>query len=175
MRREYWYLITAGILYGVITPGGQFLLDRGLSLYEVTFYRSLIVFLILLPVVFIGRRRLMIKRREVPFYALYGLIGGLLELLLFTGIALGVPVAITVLLLYTQPVWTIFIGRAILGESLTRVKLLSAVLGVTGMVILFGSWQTASTGSVYGIAAALASGLLLSFWAKRAPCSTFIT
>ncbi|HVY55882.1 MAG TPA: DMT family transporter, partial [Thermodesulfobacteriota bacterium] len=137
MQREYWYLISAGVLYGIITPGGQFLLDRGLSLYEVTFYRSFIVFLLLLPVVLTGRSRFMIKRGEIPFYALYGLIGGLLELLLFTGVALGVPVAITVLLLYTQPVWTIFIGRIILGERLNRVKILSAILGIAGMVILF--------------------------------------
>ena len=164
MQREYWYLITAGILYGIITPGGQFLLDRGLSLYEVTFYRSLLVFVTLLPVVLMQRARFMIKGNQIPFYALYGLIGGLLELFLFTGIALGVPVAITVLLLYTQPVWTIFIGRVILGENLTRVKLLAAALGLAGMAILFRSWETASGGSVYGIAAALAAGLLLSLW-----------
>ena len=164
MQREYWYLIIAGILYGVITPGGRFLLDRGLSLYEVSFYRSLLVFVMLLPVVLLQRGRFMMKRNEVPFYALYGLIGGLLELFLFTGVALGVPVAITVLLLYTQPVWTIFIGRVVLGERLNRVKLLSAILGIAGMVILFQSWETASSGSVYGIAAALAAGLLLSLW-----------
>lgn len=164
MQREYWYLITAGVLYGIIAPGGQFLLDRGLSLYEVSFYRSLLVFVMLLPVVLLRRGRLMMKGNQIPFYALYGLIGGLLELFLFAGIALGVPVAITVLLLYTQPVWTIFISRIILGEALTRVKLISAALGIAGMVILFQSWETASAGSVYGIAAALAAGLLLSFW-----------
>jgi len=114
--------------------------------------------------VLVQRGRFMMKRKEIPFYVLYGLIGGLLELFLFTGIALGVPVAITVLLLYTQPVWTIFMSRVLLGERLTRVKLLSVALGIAGMVILFESWQTASAGSVYGIAAALAAGLLLSLW-----------
>lgn len=164
MQREYWYLIIAGILYGIIAPGGQFLLDRGLSLYEVSFYRSLLVFVILLPVVLIRRGRFMPGRDKIPFYALYGLIGGLLELFLFTGIALGVPVALTVLLLYTQPVWTIFIGRLVLGERLSRVKLLSALLGLAGLIILLQSWETGSAGSLYGIVAALAAGVLLSLW-----------
>lgn len=164
MQREYWYLITAGILYGIIAPGGQLLLDRGLSLYEVSFYRSLLVFVILLPVVLIRPGRFMLNRDKIPFYALYGLIGGLLELFLFTGIALGVPVALTVLLLYTQPIWTIFIGRLVLGERLTGVKLLSALLGLAGLVVLLQSWEAGSAGSLYGIAAALAAGVLLSLW-----------
>jgi len=174
MQREYWYLIIAGILYGIIAPGGQFLLDRGLSLYEVSFYRSLLVFVILLPVVLIKPGRFMLRRDKIPFYALYGLIGGLLELSLFTGIALGVPVALTVLLLYTQPVWTIFIGRLVLGERLTRVKLLSALLGLAGLIILLQSWETASAGSLYGIAAALAAGVLLSLWVILGKRSTML-
>jgi drug/metabolite transporter (DMT)-like permease len=164
MRREYWYIIIAGILYGVIAPGGQFLLDRGLSLYEVSFYRSVLVFVFLLPVVLVMPDRYMLKRDKIPFYALYGLIGGLLELSLFTGIALGVPVALTVLLLYTQPVWTIFIGRLVLGERLTRVKLASVLLGLAGMSILLQSWETGQAGSLAGIAAALAAGVMLSLW-----------
>jgi drug/metabolite transporter (DMT)-like permease len=174
MQREYWYLIIAGILYGIIAPGGQFLLDRGLSLYEVSFYRSLLVFVILLPVVLIKPGRFMLRRDKIPFYALYGLIGGLLELSLFTGIALGVPVALTVLLLYTQPVWTIFIGRLVLGERLSRVKLLSALLGLAGLVILLQSWEAGSAGSLYGIAAALAAGVLLSLWVILGKRSTML-
>ncbi len=163
MQREYWYVILAGILYGSIAPGGQFLIDRGLSQYEVSFYRSLLVFVMLLPVVLI-KPRYMLRRDKIPFYALYGLIGGLLELSLFSGIALGLPVALTVLLLYTQPVWTIFFGRLFLGEKITSVKLVSVLLGIAGMVVLFESWETASGLPLPGVAAALAAGVLLSLW-----------
>ncbi|MEW6144826.1 MAG: DMT family transporter [Thermodesulfobacteriota bacterium] len=164
MHREYWYIIIAGILYGVIAPGGQFLLDRGLSLYDVSFYRSLLVFVFLLPAVLMRPGRYMLKWDKIPFYALYGLIGGLLELSLFTGIALGVPVALAVLLLYTQPVWTIFIGRAVLGERLTRVKLASVLIGLAGTAVLLQSWEAGQAGSLFGVAAALAAGVLLSLW-----------
>jgi drug/metabolite transporter (DMT)-like permease len=164
MHREYWYIIIAGILYGVIAPGGQFLLDRGLSLYDVSFYRSLLVFVFLLPAVLSRPGRYMLKGDKLPFYALYGLIGGLLELSLFTGIALGVPVALAVLLLYTQPVWTVFMGRAVLGERLTRVKLASVLLGLAGTAVLLQSWEAGQAGSLYGVAAALSAGVLLSLW-----------
>jgi drug/metabolite transporter (DMT)-like permease len=108
--------------------------------------------------------RYMLKGNKIPFYALYGLIGGLLELSLFTSIALGVPVALAVLLLYTQPVWTIFIGRVALGERLTRVKLASVLLGLAGTAVLLQSWEAGQAGSLYGVAAALSAGVLLSLW-----------
>jgi drug/metabolite transporter (DMT)-like permease len=163
MRKEYWFIILAGVLYGTITPGGQFLMGRGLSLYEVTFYRSLLVFVFLLPVVLLNLSY-MPKKNMIPFYAVYGLVGGLLELLLFTGLALGVPVALAVLLLYTQPVWTVFIGRLLLEERITLVKLGSIFLGLSGTAILLESLGTGRTGAVTGIAAALAAGMLLSLW-----------
>ena len=163
MRKEYWFIILAGVLYGTITPGGQLLMERGLSLYEVTFYRSLFVFVILLPVVLL-KPAYMLKKDKILFYAVYGLIGGLLELLLFSGLALGVPVALTVLLLYTQPVWTVFIGRLLLGEKITIVKLVSVFLGLGGTAILLKSWETDQVGTMTGIAAALAAGMLLSLW-----------
>lgn len=162
MRREYWYLILAGLFYGTIAPGGQYLLDRGLSLFEVSFYRSLFVGLILLPVV-LNRLDLMVRRDKLAFFALYGLIGGLLELAMFAGLALGVSVALVVLLLYTQPVWTIFIGRLALGERITRRKSAAAALGVAGLACLLKSWESDS-GPAAGIVCALFSGLLLSLW-----------
>ena len=162
MRREYWYLILAGIFYGTIAPGGQYLIDRGLSLFETAFYRPFIVGLVLLPVV-LAKRDLMPARSALWFLAVYGLIGGLLELALFAGLALGVPVAIVVLLLYTQPVWTIFIGRAALGEEITARKLISAALGLAGLVCLMRSWE-AGAGSYIGVACGLLSGILLSLW-----------
>ncbi|HML94387.1 MAG TPA: DMT family transporter [Thermodesulfobacteriota bacterium] len=164
MRREYWYLILAGIFYGTIAPGGQLLLGRGLSLFETAFYRPFIVGLILLPAV-LARRDLMPGRGALGPLAVYGLVGGLLELALFAGLALGVPVAIAVLLLYTQPVWTIFIGRLALGEEITGRKLVSAVLGLVGLACLLQSWEAgAGPASYIGIACGLLSGILLSLW-----------
>ena len=162
MRREYWYLILAGIFYGTIAPGGQFLIDRGLSLFETAFYRPLIVGLVLLPLV-LWNKKLMAGRGTLGFFAVYGLIGGLLELAMFAGLALGVPVAIVVLLLYTQPVWTIFIGKAALGEEITKRKVVSAFLGLAGLVCLLPAWE-AGAASYIGIACGLVSGILLSLW-----------
>ncbi len=171
MRKEYWLLILSGIFYGTITPGGHLLMDRGLNLYEVSFYRSLMVFLMLLPVV-LFRPGYLIKWDKLPFYIVYGLVGGVLELLMFAGIALGVPVAIVVLLLYTQPIWTVIIGSLSLGESITKVKLVSVLLGLLGLVFLLRSWETDGGGSLTGILCALTGGILLSFWVVLGKRST---
>lgn len=163
MRKEYWLLILSGIFYGAITPGGHFLMDSGLSMYEVSFYRALLVFLVVLLIVIV-RPRYMVRRDKVPFYVLYGLVGGLLEIFMFSGLAFGVPVAVVVLLLYTQPIWTIFIGRFMLGEKITFAKLAAVILGFLGLVLLLGSWETGSGGSFAGIVCSLLSGVLLAFW-----------
>ncbi len=173
MRMEYWFLVLSGIFYGVITPGGQFLMNSGLSMYEVSFYRSFLVFLIMLVVV-LYEHRFMMKWDKIPFFALYGLVGGLLEILMFSGLALGVSVAIVVLLLYTQPIWTIFIGRFMLGEKITIVKLAAVLLGLMGLVFLLRSWETDSGGSLAGIICALLSGVLLAFWVIMGKRSTIL-
>lgn len=173
MRKEYWFLILSGLFSGTITPGGHFLMDSGLSMYEVSFFRSLLAFFIILPVV-LGRPRYMIRRDKIPFYTLYGLVGGFLEIMMFSGIALGVPVAVVVLLLYTQPVWTIFIGRFTLGERITGAKLAAVILGLLGLVLLLRSWEAGSGGSFAGIVCALLSGVLLAFWVILGKKSTML-
>jgi len=163
MRFEYLALILSGILSGTITPGGQFFIDRGFSLYEVSLYRALFICIILLPVVLL-RRRFLIQKQMLPFYLLYGLVGGILVLFMFAGLSYGVPVAMVVLLLYTQPVWTIIIGRFVLSEPITLTKLIASLLGVSGLLILLRPWEGGSIQSNIGVICALLSGVLLSVW-----------
>ncbi len=162
-NRYLWLIVISGILSGTITPGGQYLIGEGLSLFEVSLYRSLFIGLILLPVLLVYRQY-MIKKRMVLFFTVYGLIGALLELFMFGGLALGVPVAVVVLLLYTQPIWTIIFGSLFFHERITPKKIVSVLLGVVGVAILLNSWGAQSEFSVLGIGCALLSGVFLSLW-----------
>jgi drug/metabolite transporter, DME family len=74
------------------------------------------------------------------FFVVYGLIGGLLELAMFGGIALGVHVAVVALLLYTQPIWTIIFGRLLLREGISTKKLLAVVVAMSGIILLVRPW-----------------------------------
>lgn len=163
MSREYWFVIIAAVLYGAITPGGQFFSDIGLSLFEISVYRVLFISLIILPIVLI-KREYLIRREMLSFFAIYGLIGALLELAQFGGIVLGIPVAIVILLLYSQPIWTILFARIMLNESITLRKIISAAIAFTGVVILLKSWEIKSFDSALGIICSLLGGIILSLW-----------
>ena len=163
MRKEYFWLIISGILYGTITAGGQLFVNLGFSLYEITFYRILSV-LILTSLIILFRTDLLIRKNQIPFFALYGLIGALLGLTMFGGLIYGVPVSIVALLLYTQPIWTTILGKYTLDEPVTPRKIVSVIIGIVAVILLFNSWNSDFKGSETGILIALAGGFLLSLW-----------
>lgn len=163
MKKGIWLIILSGILYGTITPGAQILINRGFASLGISFFRSFFVTVLLLPVV-LKNKRFLPERKQLPFFIIYGLNGAALEVMMFASLALGVPVALVALLLYSQPVWTIFLGKIFLNESITRRKLLAAVVGFSGIAVLVKSWEVGSVESVFGIILAIGAGFLLSIW-----------
>ena len=148
----------SAILFGLITVGGKFFHIRGLSLFEISIYPSLIGSLLLFP----AARAL--HTGLVPFFLLYGLVGACLQIFQFGGIVLGVPVAVVALLLYTQPLWTTILGRVFLKERIEPSHWVSLGLALLGVVILIKPWQVSSAGPVLGLTMALLGGLCLSLW-----------
>lgn len=163
MKKAYILIIISGILYGTITPGGELLLNKGFSFIDVSFYRALFISVLIIPVLLL-RPVYIFPAAMIPFFAIYGLIGGLLEAAMFASLYLGVPVALVVFFLYTQPVWTILTGRFFLGERIYKRHLLAVASGITGMLILVRSWEVKSTESTAGVIIALIAGFLLSLW-----------
>ena len=163
MEKEYWFVILAAILYGTITAGGQFFVNLGLSLYEISLYSVTAVSLILLPIILI-KRKYLIKKELLLFFVIYGLIGGLLQLAQYGGLILGVPVAIVALLLYSQPIWTTVFGKLMLKEAITLKKIAAVAIAIAGVAVLLKPWDIISVGPILGIISALLGGVLLSLW-----------
>lgn len=163
MKSEYSLIIISGILYGTITPGAELLLEEGFTLIDVSFYRAFFISVLILPA-FLVRPKYMFPLAMTPFFIVYGLIGGLLETAMFASLYLDVPVALVVFFLYTQPVWTIIMGKFFLGEKIHKRHILAVIFGVTGIFILVRSWDIDSARSVAGVVIALFAGFLLSLW-----------
>lgn len=151
------------MLYGSITVGGRWFAERGLSLFEISLVGVGFTALLLAPVLW-WRPDLRLRRRQLGFFVAFGMIGGALQLAQFGGIVAGVPVAVVALLLYTQPIWTVLLGRWILGEAITPRKLLAAALALVGTVVLLEPFESVGRHPPLGLAAALAAGLFLSLW-----------
>lgn len=163
MKKDYLYLIIAGIFSGVIVFGGKVFSNLGLSLYEIAIFPLVITLIIMLPYVFIKRQYLPSKDLFWVWVG-YGLIGALLTLAEYTGVILGVPVAIAVLLLYTQPLWTIIFSSLFMKEKTTKNQILACFIVLTGIVVLVNPFNIKEIGTIPGLIIALIGGILLSGW-----------
>lgn len=160
---HYLAVMAGAAFYGGITVGGRYFADLGYSLLQISLTGTLFGSLMLLPVL-VCCPRYRIRPTEWLFFAGFGVAGALLQITQFAGIVLGVPVALVALLLYTQPIWTVILGRVWLGEPVTRPKIIALALAVVGTAVLVDPTGAASGHSRLGLGAALLAGLMLSFW-----------
>jgi drug/metabolite transporter (DMT)-like permease len=129
-----------------------------------TAFSMLILVFCVLPVVLINRKYL-IPRRQVPFFIIYGLIGACAEIAEFWGLFVRVPVAVVAFLLYTQPIWTVFLSRLLLKEPMSYRKTFATVLAMSGVaVLLHASWSGMLDATALGLTAALFGGVCFAFW-----------
>jgi len=163
MKKPYIFVAISAILYGYITVGGRLLADLGFSLYEVSLFPMLTAALLLSLMRPLETRRLFGPGAR-QFFIVYGLIGALLQITQYGGILLGVPVAVVAMLLYTQPIWTMLMGRLWLGEPITKVKLVALALAVAGVVALLDPTGISGNYPPLGLLSALAGGIILGLW-----------
>lgn len=161
MQKEYLYVVLTGILSGFIVFAGQGFVNMGLSLYEIAIIPYSLSLIFLVP--FLFKKEYRFEKRLVWLLILYGVISALSVLTEFGGVVLGIPVAIVVLLLYTQPLWTILIGRVFLKEKLTKETIIACIIVLAGIFILI---NPAKTGFYFkpGILVALLGGIMISLW-----------
>lgn len=150
--------------YGGITVGGRYFAGHGFSLLEISLNGTLFASVLLAPWVLL-RRDLRPRREDLDVYLGFGLVGAALQLTQFGGIVAGVPVAVVALLLYSQPVWTVVLGRVLLAEPVTPAKIAAGGLALAGTVVLLDPWNLSPRSlPVWGLVSALAAGLMLSLW-----------
>jgi drug/metabolite transporter (DMT)-like permease len=163
MNKDYWIIIISAIIFGLIIPGGQFFFNLGFSLYEVSTYSLLFIFILTTPFLII-KRTMPFHKNNFVFYVIYGLIGALLQLTQFGGMIFGTPVAIVAILIYTQPIWTTIFGKIFLNEKITKMKTIAVLIAFVGTFIIISPWKINNIGSIIGIISALLAGIFLSLW-----------
>ncbi|MCK5023978.1 MAG: EamA family transporter, partial [Candidatus Aenigmarchaeota archaeon] len=162
MEREYWLVTISAILSGGIIFGSRLFAEIGLSFYQFSVFHVIFIFILLPLVVF--KKECRPSKGMLKLFIPFGLLSASMYFTEFGPIFLGVPVAIVVLLLYTQPVWTTVLGSLFLKENITRYKVLAVILVMLGVISLVNPFTVAGIGSVFGVMLALLGGFLLSIW-----------
>jgi len=163
INKEYWYIVIAGILSGLLVFGGKVFSNLGLSLFQISVLPLLFQILILLPFV-VFKKEYRLKKEMIWFLVVYGLVGFFALITEFGGVVLGVPVAIAVLLMYVQPLWTIIISRIFLKEKITKNRAVAIFLVLSGTAALVNPFSVQKIGTPVGLIFAFLSGFGLSAW-----------
>jgi drug/metabolite transporter (DMT)-like permease len=160
------YLVAA-FLFALNGAVAKAQIEAGLSAAEVTEIRTLGCAVVLLAYLLIVKpQSLRVRRAEVPFLLLFGILAYLLTPFLFFLTVSYLPVAIAALLAFLAPVlvalWLRFVKKEPVGRSIW----ISLGLVILGLLLVSQAWQGLTLnalGVVFGLltAAALAAYLVL--------------
>jgi drug/metabolite transporter (DMT)-like permease len=107
-------------------------------------------------------RRLRVSRREVPFLAVFGVVGVALTQFLYY-VAIGrLPVGIALVFEMTAPVFIALYVWLVRGEKVRSRLWLALLLSLSGLVLVAQVWQDGGSLDAVGVAAGLAAALCLA-------------
>lgn len=132
-------VVSAAALWATFGPIARILYDRGYSPLELASVRTWLGVAGALLAALALRAPLRIARRDIPFFAAYGIVGfaAFETLLLASFRRVTVPVAIS--LLYTAPVFVLVLSHHLFGERITAAKKLALPLSMVGVLLVSGA------------------------------------
>lgn len=175
MRKEtkgYLFVILGASFLGTIGIFARLIYLHEPDPLTVVSWRAVIAFFLLfLVAVLVNPDWLRIRKRDFPFFAIYGLLSVSLCFLLFFYAIKYTTVATATILLYTYPAFVILLSPLVLGEELTRAKILALLLTFFGCILVIQVYDPAQfklnmRGILYGLGAGLGAGLYSIFGKK---------
>lgn len=163
IRKSYLLVTTAGILSGIIVFMGPIFRNLGLSVYEICSLIYVTTAIILLPFVILNPIH-RFKKELIWHVIFYVLVSIIVIFAQYSAVIIGTPVAIVVLLLYTQPLWTTLASVFLLKEKVTKINIIACALVLIGLLLLINPFGSLKDLNLPGVFISLAGGLGLSGW-----------
>jgi len=146
-----------------------------MSSFEQLFFRLIFSIFILLSMTAYKRRLSLAKWNAVPFFVAIGFTYAFFALSGLSAIAFGTPIAVSVALVYTQPIFTALISFATRKERVSIANAAVVLVGVMGAFLVSGL-SAADPQISLGIVFPIVAGFLYAvyLWLKRrAPISEY--
>lgn len=166
-KRGYTLILIAGVFWGCIGPGLQFLSNLGLDPMQASFFLQLFAFIGIIPIVLIqcGVKALKIDIRILPILIVVGILSEALFDIFYTYAVNSIGVAVSGVLLYTSPLFVMIASRILFKENITKNKLIAFAINLVGcfLTISGGSLTDMSLntrGILFGILAAICYGAM---------------
>lgn len=132
-------VVSAASLWATFGPIARLLYDRGFSPFELASVRTWVGLAAAGIVAIISRTPLRIPRRDIAFFAAYGIVGfAAFETLLLASFRhVTIPVAIS--LLYTAPAFVLVLSHFLFAERITAGKKVALPLSLAGVLLVSGA------------------------------------
>jgi len=168
MNRSQVYVALAAVGLSFILIFATILKRAGMSSFEQLFFRLVFSLLILLATMVYGRKLRFAAKNNAPFFAAIGSTYAFFALSGLSAIAFDTPIAVSVALIYVQPIFTTVISFVTRQEKPTVVNMMVVLLGVLGAFLVSGL-VAANPQIGPGIAFSVLAGFLYAIylWLKR--------
>lgn len=162
-------IAVSGAFYGLITVGGSLLSkDGGYTTFDISFFFMIFSVLVLAPFAIRKDRKILGKMKaNWRFLSGYAFVNLFLLLTQFGSLSLGLSPPTVAFLIYTQPVWTIILGRIFFRERVGARGLGIIALALLGVLFITDPLSFRSSQNIDTILAevlAIAGGFALSVW-----------
>ena len=160
-------VITAGVLWGVISFFIRALNAAGLDAMEIGFIRLAVAAPVFTAVTAVSAKdKLKIRPRDLWMFAGTGIISIVLFNTLYFYTMIHAQASVAVVLLYTSPVFIMLLSAVIFKEKITAAKLIALLMTVAGCTLvagLSGSSGLSAVTLITGLASGLFYGLYTIF------------
>lgn len=163
-------VLAAATLWGTLGIFARVLYRVGVTPAELTSVRASVGAAGLLVWMLAQPRNLRIRARDIPFFALYGLVSIALFQYAYFATVEHTTVSVAVALLYTAPAFVVLLSR-LRGERFRRAQIAALGLVVVGVFLVTGALRMLATGAAtistpalgFGLASGLTYGLYTLF------------
>ncbi len=156
----YGSIALAATMWGSLGAMTKGLYALGVGPWSLTFFRTSLGFLAFgVVILFTNRSWLRVRRQDLPFLALFGLISTSAFYALYLYTISLTSVAAAAVLLYTAPVFAAIMARFAFGEAITPPKVVALLLTFAGCILVAGLESGAPVVTPLGIATGLGSAI----------------
>jgi len=138
LNRSQGYVVIAAVGFSFILVFSTVLKELGVSSLEQLFFRMSFGLVILSFVMLVQRKFRIMRRGDVSFFVVIGVVYSLFGLTGLSSIAFGTPITVVAALVNTQPIFTAIMASLTGKEKVTAIKVGVILVGVLGAFLVSG-------------------------------------
>lgn len=157
-------LLFVDILGGIIGLSSRTLFGYGLDPFQVTCIRMTVTTITMgLVMLAFDRGSMRIHRKDIWLFLVFGVSKLMSDAFLFEA-QYRIDLSLSTILQLVFPYYVLIMSHFLFGERISRVKILSVVLGFGGCILVTGHFEGMSHNDVLGVLFAIVSGLAMAVY-----------